>query len=217
MKEFNYENQAKNLPDSFAKGTDSNNYKILSVEKYAVDDFKNDLKAVFNSLDLNGKDENDKPYVYGKTLDLYGEMLNQPRGIATDAQYLILIRAKIMRSLSGGDYPSVIQAICSTFDCEPSQVYIKETDEPCTVEAVTIPLNVLNKVGLTKTQTIELIKTILPVGVKLVTTLLEGTFEFSSQTNEMSNTAGFGDLTDENVGGYFGDLVGDEAEKPLPI
>ena len=33
MKEFDFENQAKNLPDSFAKSPDSNNYKILTNEK----------------------------------------------------------------------------------------------------------------------------------------------------------------------------------------
>ena len=218
MKEFDYENQAKNLPDSFAKGTDSNNYKILSVEKYAVDSMKTDIKAVLNALDLNGKDENGKPYIYGKTLDLYGEMVNQARGVATDEQYILLIRAKIMRNLSGGDYPSVLNSICTSLNCQPSKVYIKEKEnEPCTVEAVTIPLDVLNVAGMTQKQTFELIKSLLPAGVKLETATFEGTLEFSDQENETSTTAGFGDLTDENIGGYLGDLLSDENEKPLPI
>lgn len=209
MKEFDFENQAKNLPDSFAKNTDSNNYKILSVEKYALDDFRTDLQATLDSLDLNK--------AKGKTLDLYGEMLNQPRGMADDSKYVILIRAKIKRSLSGGDYPSVLDAICSTFGCKPSEVFIREADEPCTVEAVTMPLEALNNAGLTQSQTVAIIKSLLPVGVKLTSTSFEGTFEFSDQTNEMSETAGFGDKDDNTIGGFFGDLVSEDNDEPLPI
>ena len=209
MKEFNFENQAKNLPDSFAKGTESNNYKILSVEKYAIDNFRTDIKATMEILDLNK--------ATGKTLDLYGEMLNQARGTADDSKYLILIRAKIKRSLSSGDYPSVLDAICTTFDCKPSEVFIKETDEPCTVETVKMPLEALNKAGLSQTQTIAIIKSLLPVGVKLTSTMFEGTFEFSDQIDEVSETAGFGDIDDTTVGGFFGDLVSEETEEPLPI
>ena len=218
MKEFDFENQAKNLPDSFAKSPDSNNYKILTNEKIAVDEFRKDIKAVDNSLDLNGVDENGNPYVYGKTLDLYGEMLNQPRGVATDEQYKMLIRAKITRSLAGGDLPSVLDALCVTFNCEPSQIKIIEKEDAyCTVEAVILPIDKLNDAGMTQTQAAKVIKTLLPVGVKLEVTNYEGTFEFTDSTSEYSETAGFGDLNDDTVGGYFGSIISEEDENPLPI
>ena len=209
MTSFNCDNYVKNLPDCYAKTDDSNNYKILSVERYAIADFKADIANVFNSLDLNK--------ATGKTLDLYGEMLGQPRGIATDEQYVLMIRSKIMRNLSGGDYTSILKAICMTFDCEPSQVFIKEKDTPCTVELVVLPLSVINKAGLTTKQTVEMIKQIMPVCVTLESFLFEGTFTFSNSENEYAEQAGFCDVEGGTIGGYFGLVYGEDSEPILPI
>lgn len=209
MNKFNYENYAANLPDCYSKGEQSNNFKILAVEKYVIDDFKKDIADIFNSLDLNESK--------GSTLDLYGEMLSQPRGVATDAQYILLIRSKIMRNLSGGDYPSVLKAICMTFDCEPSQVYIKEKDSPCTVELVVLPLSVINRAGLTTKQTVAMIKQLLPVGITLESFLFEGTYTFSNQENDYDEKAGFCDVEGGTIGGYFGLVYGEDEEPLLPI
>lgn len=209
MNKFNYENYAANLPDCYSKGEQSNNFKILAVEKYVIDDFKKDIADIFNSLDLNESK--------GSTLDLYGEMLSQPRGVATDAQYILLIRSKIMRNLSGGDYPSVLKAICMTFDCEPSQVYIKEKDSPCTVELVVLPLSVINRAGLTTKQTVAMIKQLLPVGITLESFLFEGTYTFSNLENDYDEEAGFCDVEGGTIGGYFGLVYGEDEEPLLPI
>lgn len=209
MNKFNYENYAANLPDCYSKGEQSNNFKILSIEKFIIDDFKKDITDIFNSLNLNEAE--------GATLDLYGEMLSQPRGVATDDQYILLIRSKIMRNLSGGDYPSVLKAICMTFDCEPSQVYIKEKDSPCTVELVVLPLSVINRAGLTTKQTVAMIKQLLPVGITLESFLFEGTYTFGNLENDYDEEAGFCDVEGGTIGGYFGLVYGEDEEPLLPI
>lgn len=209
MKQFDSGNYVKNLPDCYLKSESSNNHKILSVEKHAISDLETDITDIFNSLDLNS--------ATGETLDLYGDMLSQPRGVATDDQYILLIRSKIMRNLSGGDYLSVARAICHTFECEPSQVLILEKDEPCTVELVTLPLSVIVKAGLTTKQTTAMIKQLLPVGITLESYLFEGTFAFSSLENEYDENAGFCDVEGGTIGGYLGITYGSDDEPILPI
>lgn len=209
MKQFDDLNHANNLPDYYKKSEASNNYKILAVEKFPIDNFETDLSNVFKSLDLDSAN--------GKTLDLYGEMLEQPRGTATDEQYILMIRSKIMRNLSGGDYPSVLNAICNTFKCEPSQVCIVEKDDPCTVELVVMPLDIINKAGMTTKQTVAMIQRLLPVGITLESYLFEGTFSFSNSETEYNETAGFCDIEGGTIGGFFGILYGEDNEPILPI
>nr|DAY61033.1 MAG TPA: Protein of unknown function (DUF2612) [Caudoviricetes sp.] len=203
------EEYEKNLPDYYRKSPESNNFKILSVEKHTITDFKQDMEKIFQSLNLDTAS--------GKTLDLYGETVNQPRGLATDAQYIMMIRSKIMRNISSGDYPSVVRAICRTFDCEASQVFIQEKDTPCTVELVVLPISVINKAGLTTRQTVQLIKQILPVGVSIESVVFEGTFCFSDRLDEYDAAAGFRDDSLGIEGGHFGIVYGEDDEKLLPI
>ncbi len=205
--EFNKE-LVKNLPDAFKKTTDSNNFKILEVEKRTLAEIREKLHQIDNILDINN--------ATGKTLDLYGERVGQARGVAPDEKYLLMIKAKIMRNLSSGSYPSIITALCRTFNCEPSQVFITDGDEPCTVTVTTLPLTVINKAGLTTSQTVAIIKSLLPVGVSLNSFLFEGTFEFSANENEYDEEKGFAD-DEGTIGGYLGATSGDETDTPLPI
>lgn len=207
--EFN-ENLVKNLPDAFKKTTDSNNYKILEIEKRTLADIRADLQEIDNILDINN--------ARGKTLDLYGERVGQVRGVADDDKYILMIKAKIMRNLSNGSYPSIVNAICETFSCEPSQVYITDGDEPFTVNVVTLPLEVINKAGLSTTQTLAIIKSMLPVGVSLQSFLFDGTFEFSANEDDYDEEKGFAiSESDQSIGGYLGATQGDETDIILPI
>lgn len=210
MKEFDFDNHVNNLPDCYNKDTSKNNYKILATEKAVTDGLRKDIEAIYGVLDLNN--------ATGKTLDLYGEMMNQPRGQASDDQYIFMIRSKIMRNISGGDYKSVVKAICQTFDCEPSEVRIKETEQPCTVELVSLPLGNINTAGLTITQTIAMIKQLLPICTSVESVYFDGTFEFSAAAEyEEDDKAGFCDVESGTTGGYFGDFYSEENEIILPI
>jgi hypothetical protein len=206
---FNSENHARNLPDVYKKSTDSNNYKILEIERQTGIGAKETLEEILNSLDLDN--------AKGKTLDLYGEMLGQQRGIATDEQYLLLIRTKIMRNLSNGSYPSILQSLCATFSCDPSQIYIEELESPCTVKLNSLPLTVINNAGITSAQASAIVKKLLPVGITLESFLFEGTFQFADTETEQSTDAGFCDVEGGTTGGYLGVSGGDEVEQLLPI
>lgn len=207
--EFN-RNLVKNLPDAFKKTPDSNNFKILEIERVAITDIKEGLQAIDNILDINN--------AKGKTLDLYGERVGQARGLADDDKYILMIKAKNMRNLSNGSYPSIISALCETFSCDPSQIFITDGDEPYTVKIVTLPLEVINKAGLTTSQTIAIIKSMLPVGVTLTSFLFEGTFEFGANEDDYDEEKGFAiSEDDQSIGGYFGAMQGDETDIILPI
>lgn len=209
MAEFNKENHALNLPDAYLKTKDSNNYKILEIERYATNDLRKTLEQLNDCLDLNK--------ARGKTLDYYGSTVGQPRGKATDEQYIIMIKAKIMRNLSNGSHSSIVKALCATFSCEPSQVMIKEKDEPCIIEAAILPLDSILKSGLTVSQTEAIVKSMLPVGVSIETFLYEGTFEISATDGVYDEKKGLSDVEGGTMGGILGIVGGIQKDIELPI
>ena len=113
----------QNLPDAYCKNSDSNNAKLLGIECDAVHALSDAVNSIYDSLDI------DK--AYGKTLDLYGDMVSQARGKATDEQYRILIKNQITRNFCNGDYNSLMSALCVTFNCNPSDISLVEPEEPC--------------------------------------------------------------------------------------
>ena len=209
MKTFDFENYVKNLPDCLNKLKDSNNFKILETVRQSLNGIFVDINDVLESLDLET--------ATGKTLDLFGDMLGQPRGLATDAQFRLLIKSKIMMNFTTGDHKSIVKALCITFNCEPTEVYIKEGSHPCTVEIAMLPLNVLNRAGLTVKQVIGMVERLLPVGVTLDTFLFEGTFLFSDDDWVETMTQGFASDDGTIEGGYLGVVNGEEDEIVLPI
>lgn len=210
-------NLVKNLPDAFKKTADSNNFKILEIERIACDD----LRKALQEIDATNDIDNAK----GKTLDLYGEMVGQARGVADDEKYLLMIKAKIMRNLSNGSYESIANALCITFDCKPSEIIMVDGEEPCTVDILALPLGAVNAAGFTTEQTVAIIKRMMPVGVSLTSFLFDGTFELSASYEDMKVDGETEGLTDtyENmknpnaIGGYLGVTTGDENNILLPI
>lgn len=209
MSEFIKDNHVYNLPDAYKKQDENgqnttNNYKILEVERVAVTNLRKNIEDIFESLDLNK--------AYGKTLDLYGETVGQPRGQLTDEQYIIMIKAKIMRNLSNGSYQSVLDSICATCNCEPSQVSFIETENPLEIELVALPLTVINKAGLSLETVQEMIEMLLPATVNLKTFMFTGTFEIAATIGEIDNSKGLSNVVgatqdDNNIGGYLGMLT----------
>lgn len=209
MLDFKKDRLELNLPDCFDKSEDSNNHKLLETERQSIDKHSDDLWDIFQILDLDN--------ARNKTLDHYGARVGQARGLADDEKYLILIKSKIMRNLNNGTYPSILNSICATFDCKPEEVYIGETNNPCNVSMVALPLDIINRVGMSATQIIALVKSLLPICITLDNVSLEGTFEFASGEGETDNNKGFSDVEGGTIGGYLGYMSGDEDEPILPI
>ena len=205
--QFNRENHVLNLPDAFQKARGSNNDKILTLEKNAVDRLREDLKDVYDSLDLDR--------AYGKTLDYYGESVGQERGKATDDQYRVLIKSRIARNLTDGDYNSVVRAISVVFSCDPSEIVLTELDEPCHVRVDDLPIGKLNGSGIDVSTAVQIVKGLIPAGVTVEAINFSGTFEFAASASEYDAAAGFGD-TDQTIGGTLGLLASSDGND-LPV
>lgn len=197
------------LPDSFAKDGGSNNQKLLSINYDALAELSGDIASVYAMLDLNTAS--------GKTLDLYGDMLDQTRGSLNDVQYRTLLRGIIAKNLCKGDYASVIEAVSLIFNCDKSEISFEELkNRICTVYARKLPYAVIVKSGFTAKQAIDIIDMVLPVTVRLDADNLEGTFEFGTVEHEKDELKGFGNI-EQTIGGFFGALFGFDDEIGLPI
>lgn len=197
------------LPDSYAKGTDSNNYKLLNINEQAISDIKKDAEDIFQALDiLTAK---------GRTLELYGEMIGQNRGSLNDVQYRIMIFTRMGINATQGNYSTVINNAKKIFECEASDIILREGESPCTVEIEKFPLEVLINAGFTSKQAIEMLEQLLPIGITINNANFDGTFEFADTADVYDELAGFGNI-EQTIGGYFGLLLGEDENSPvLPL
>lgn len=204
---FDGEKLARNLPDAYRKDDGSNNAKILAIEHGASSVLREAVQGIWDSLDIDT--------AYGKTLDLYGEMLDQRRGVATDEQYRVLLKNKIQRNLTNSDMNSIIRAICTTLGCEPTEVLLAESDVPCVVSVNGMPLDSLVKNDIDINTAIAIIRSLLPVGVHIEAVTFAGTFEFADGEMEYDEGKGFADAA-QTFGGTMG-LVADNTGGKLPV
>lgn len=199
---FDTENFSKNLPDVYKKDSRSNNYKLLQCEKISTDKAREDIQDVLNSLNIQ--------QAVGKTLDLYGEIVEQKRGTATDEKYRLMILTKNMRNIANADFNSLINALSLSFNCKPSEIKIKNADDPCTVDLIMLPYDFLGTAGLTQSEILSIINELLPVCIKLNSFSFKGTFEYAEYENVYDEAKGYADI-DGTIGGYYG-AIGFETE-----
>ena len=204
---FNGVDLAKNLPDAYKKTPDSNNSKILRIEKSAMDDLRTVIQGISDSLDLER--------AYGDTLDLYGEMVGQERGKATDDQYRVLIKSRIVRNLCNGDYDSIVRLLALVFGCDPSDISLVETDTPCHVRLESMPFAALNQLVIDINTALKIIEEVMPAGVQLESVQFTGTFEFGDESMVYDEAAGFSDEA-QTIGGYLGYIFSD-LSPDLPV
>ena len=202
------------LPDCYRKDQDSNNYKLLELNSLAIDELKEDIKLVKNVLDLN--------LAAGKSLDLYGDMLGQRRGLLNDEQYRYMLFARIGRNIVQGDYQSIMNTLVLMFGSQQGDITLddldlKEEETPCVVKLSKFPISVLMSAGFSSRQAVTMIEMLLPVCVTLSADNFEGTFEFAEIDQEYDESIGFADIA-QSIGGYLGLLLGDDDTIPiLPI
>lgn len=204
---FNRDNPVKNLPDAYCKTDGSNNKKLLDIEKEEMDRQRATIRAIYDSLDIDN--------ATGATLDMFGDMFDQARGMATDEQYRVMIKARIYRNLAGSDFNSIVRAICATFDCDPSEVSLVEPEDTCSVRIDNLPYDKLNGSGIDVATAIQIVGRLIPAGVTLESLNFSGTFEFGSTEMEYDADAGFGDV-EQTAGGYLG-MIADDNSSRLPV
>lgn len=210
MAEFYFDNLARNLPDCYKKDSSSNNYKILEIERYANNELRTALEQIFSVIDIDN--------ATGATLDMYGKRFGQARGKATDAQYILMIKSKIIRGLCNGSYKNIVDAICYTFNCGIDDVLITESpDKPMTISVDKMPLSAVIGAGFTIKQACQIIKTLVPITTTVESILIEGTFEFGENEDEYDAEKGFSETVDGEIGGFLGWAGSEETAEDLPI
>lgn len=199
----------KNFPDCYNKKETSNNYKLMQLIQYDRDKFRSVLDELWKSLDIDNADT--------YTLNLYGDMVGQQRGLSTDEQYVLLIKTKIARNRCRGNYDSIVDTVCRILNCQPSEVFFEEQEEPATVIAKEIPLDKIIHADLSPTQFTQILKSILPAGITLETSVYEGSFAFADTEGVVSASGGFCQNEGDTNGGYFGVLSDEDNKTILPI
>lgn len=155
-KQFNYEVYVKNLPDSYRKTANSNNHRILTIEKESLDGVKADASAIYDSLDIWK--------ATGKTLDLYGEMYKQPRENLGDDEYRAIILLKIAQNKAGSDHTSIINSLSGTLGISPKDFRMVDSETSGNVE-IDFPYDALQASGVSPQKTINVLNDILGAGI----------------------------------------------------
>ena len=195
MAKFNFDDFTANLPDAFAKNKDSNNYKLLQIEKHIYDKINGMLQSVFNILDIDN--------ATGAVLDAYGERLNVKRTTDNDKLYLIWLKTRIAQNLSDGSRNSVASALAYVLSTTSDRIRLEVDEETRSVKIVDIPLDVLDEAGCTPEQIKQVVESMLSTGVYVQSAEFTGTFEFGEGENEYDAAKGFAD-DNGTIGGYFG-------------
>lgn len=212
---FSTKSIVKRFADYFDKSPDSNISKLMSIFATEAQEVKatNDRIRHWRNID-NAE---------GVGLDLIGQNVNQPRGVANDEVYRILLKSKIARNLSDGTIDTIIQVLSIALSVEPKLIKIKEKwddpeePEPAAIRVIELPLTKLNEAGLDPTNFVRIVQQTVAAGVKVGVIELTGTFEFGDITNSIDTNKGLGDINDEGIGGYFGAVYTPSQDNELPI
>lgn len=199
MAEFNFDNLAANLPDAYVKDKESNNYKLLLIEKKIYDRILKIFQDVEACLDIDN--------CSGATLDCWGKRQQVSRGTSDNEQYLLRIKSKIAQSFCDGSRDSIASALAFMLSCSTTKIKIKSGIQKNTVDIVNIPLDILTNAEFSTEQTTEIINGLLPTGVKLGTINYGGTFVLSEIGAEKSTETGLSDI-DGTTGGTLGQIGG---------
>lgn len=195
MANFNYDNLAANLPDAFAKDKNSNNYKLLKIEKFIYDRTLQIITSINDILDIDN--------ATGATLDAYGKGLRVARGTLTDDQYRIRIKAKRAQARCDGTRDSVAEALAYVLSTDTSRIKIKSGNVTGDVILLDIPLETLKKAEFSTEQINEMINEMLPQGVSLSSSYYSGTFRLGATWGEKSAEKGLGNI-EGTTGGTLG-------------
>jgi hypothetical protein len=150
-------NNAKKLPDAFAKGTDSTNYKLLQLANLLYTDQRADLLSIERCRDIG--------MAKGKTLDKIGEMAGIKRNGASDEQYRLAIMSRIGALSTNGDCAATIASIEQMLGLESGTIGIVEGNASVDVKGLT--LDILKESSFNSAEIETLIKNVVPAGVEL--------------------------------------------------
>jgi hypothetical protein len=211
---FNFDDFEKNLPDAFRKDKESNNYKLLKVEKHIYDLIGAMFQSIYNILDIDNAtgavlDDYSSRLNVKRTTDEHlralfesGEITEEEYRKKSDAQYLIRLKSAISKSFSDGTRDSIAKALAFVLSSSTDRIKLVEGEDN-SVHIVDLPMSVLFDAGFTSAQIVKMVEDMLPEGVTVATAEFTGTFEFSELYEIDEDNTGFADI-EGTMGGSFG-------------
>lgn len=196
----------KMLPDAYKKTGDSNNYKMFKLFDDQMDEISLTQEKIreYHSIDLS----------QGKTLDLFGENLGLSRNGLTDDVYRVLLKAKALRNQGTGSFNNTTELIAYALNTDVSNIKINEDFETGGrsgyITINNLPLTILNNIGMSIEEYEAMLKDIIPIGLGISVTNLEGTFSFAfgdGSVAEIDEDTGFAN-DEQTIGGTLGATVG---------
>src|SRR5690606_29633775 len=203
------------LPDAYAKRVTSFLSKFFEV----IEPEFAELHETFERIEAWRSIDNAE----GAVLDEIGFELGQPRGMATDEIYRIMLKSKTARDLSTGDRNTIIDVLAMALNTDKSEIGIFETwmdpddPEPAGISLMKIPVRRLVEVGMSGKQFIQFVAAAVAAGINVRRIELTGTFEYAEGPDEFDEEAGFSDVNEPDVGGYYGELFEPDYEQDLPL
>lgn len=179
----------KMLTDALTKNPASNIGKIMFVFNQQYEDVQNTLQTMREWVDVDKAE--------GKELDAIGTDINQPRGLANDKQYRMMIRSKRARAQSDGTWNAIINTMAKTLNCKPTDLSFKSViekggTEPLALVIEKIPLKTVIDAQITTNQLIAFVEQVAPCDVRVAEANFEGTFRFSSKYDEPEYNTDYG-------------------------
>lgn len=164
------------LTDALTKNPTSNIGKILFVFNQQYGDIQTTLQTMKEWVNVDKAE--------GKELDAIGADINQPRGLANDAQYRMMIRSKRARAQSDGTWNAIINTMATTLNCKTtdlkfSSVIEQGGTEPLALVVEKIPIKTISDAQITPSQLIRFIEQVAPGDVRVASANFQGTFRFS--------------------------------------
>jgi len=211
---FEFKAIVNRFADYFNKHPNSNISKLMRI-------FSDELLEL-NTTTQRVSDWRDIESAEGVTLDDAGTNINQPRGVATDEVYRILLKSKIARNLSDGSINTIIQVLATALSVPTTQIKIQEKwndelePEPAAIKLIELPLAKINEAGLDPTNFVRIVQKTVAAGVKVGIIELTGTFELGTTTIVVDDLKGFGNI-EGTIGGYFGAVYTPSTDQELPI
>lgn len=203
------------LTDVYRKDPNSNIGKLMGIFAHELERLKATQQRMSEWRDIDRAE--------GTTLDRIGANVVQPRGVATDEVYRILIKSKIARNLSKGDINTIVRVLSTALNAPSSEIKIAEKfndsfqPEPAAISLIKVPTKHLNEVGMSPLQFGQIIQKTVAAGVRVAQIELTGTFQFSSQYDQLeTGPTGFAD-EEMTTGGSLGEVYVPGDDYLLPI
>ena len=159
------ENKVTRLPDYYAKGKTSNNWKIMELQRQGMEILNKEIELVQNASNINDAE--------GEGLDVWGDMYEVKRNGLLDEEYRIQILIQMARDMIQPDFTAWYSTILETFHRSADEIMVSKTG-PFECRFDKFPLAAVQEIGLDINTATQLIEAILPLTCELLEIIYDG-------------------------------------------